>query len=94
MSPDWPLALAPTPHLVAHVDLGEAEGAEVGVGALHRRLDGLSEQLFHKLANERPHLLHRLDGRWSGVRWGVVDSRANQATGSTRHNIFENHSKG
>lgn len=61
-SSDWPLPLA-TPHLVAHVDLGEAEGAEVGVGALHCRLDGLSEQLVHKLADERPHLLHRLEGR-------------------------------
>lgn len=30
------------------------------VGAPHRRLDGLSEQLVHKLADERPHLLHRL----------------------------------
>ncbi len=47
-------------HLVAHVDLGEAEGAEMRVGALHRRLNGLPEQLVHKLADERPHLLHRL----------------------------------
>lgn len=47
-------------HLVAHVNLGEAEGAEMRVGALHRRLDGLSEQLLHKLADKRPHLLHRL----------------------------------
>lgn len=47
-------------HLVAHVDLAEAEGAEMGVGAPHRRLDGLSEQLVHKLTDERPHLLHRL----------------------------------
>lgn len=30
------------------------------VGSLHRRLDGLSEQLVHELADERPHLLHRL----------------------------------
>lgn len=51
-------------HLLAHVDLGEAEGAEVRVGAFHRRLNGLSEQLVHKLADERPHLLHRLkDGK-------------------------------
>lgn len=49
-------------HLVAHVDLGETEGAEMRVGALHRRLDGLSEQLVHELADERPHLLHRLKG--------------------------------
>lgn len=62
---DWPLSSV-TPHLVAHVDLGEAEGAEVRVGALHRRLDGLSEQLVHKLADERPHLLHGLEGRWWG----------------------------
>lgn len=47
-------------YLVAHVDLGEAEGAEVRVGALHRRLDGFSEQLVHELADERPHLFHRL----------------------------------
>lgn len=47
-------------HLVAHVNLGEAEGAEMRVGALHCRLDGLSEQLLHKLADKRPHLLHRL----------------------------------
>lgn len=54
-------------HLVAHVNLGEAEGAEVWVGALHRRLDGLSEQLVHKLADERPHLLHRLDRKGVGI---------------------------
>lgn len=30
------------------------------VGSLHRRLNGLSEQLVQKLADERPHLLHRL----------------------------------
>lgn len=47
-------------HLVPHVDLGEAEGAEMRVGALHGRLDGLPEQLVHELADERPHLLHRL----------------------------------
>lgn len=47
-------------HLVAHVNLGEAEGTEMRVGALHRRLDGLSEQLLYKLADKRPHLLHRL----------------------------------
>lgn len=47
-------------HLVAHVDLGEAEGAQMRVGALHRWLDGLPEQLVHKLADEWPHLLHRL----------------------------------
>lgn len=50
-------------HLVAHVDLGEAEAAEVRVGALHCRLDGLSEQLIHKLADKRPHLLYRLQRR-------------------------------
>lgn len=50
-------------HLLAHVDLGEAEGAEVRVGASHRRLDRLSEQLVHKLADKRPHLFHRLKDR-------------------------------
>lgn len=59
---DWPPSSV-TPHLVAHVDFGEAEGAEVWVGALHRRLDGLSEQLVHKLADEWPQLLHGLDKR-------------------------------
>ena len=53
------LALA---HLVSQVDLAEAEGAQVSVGLLHRRLDGLVEQLLHKLADVRPHLLHRLRG--------------------------------
>lgn len=47
-------------HLVTHVDLGEAECAEMRVGSLHRWLDGVSEQLFQKLADERPHLLHGL----------------------------------
>lgn len=47
-------------HLVAHVNLGEAEGAEVRVGFLHSRLDGFSEQLVQKLADERPQLLHCL----------------------------------
>lgn len=56
------LVLAANPHLVAHVDLGEAEGTEVRVGCLHRRLDGLPEQLVHKLTYERPHLLYRLRG--------------------------------
>lgn len=50
-------------HLVAHVDLGEAEGAEMRVGTLHRRLDGLSEQFVHKLADKWPHLLHCLRER-------------------------------
>lgn len=54
------IAVSVTRHLVAHVDLGEAEGAEMRVGALHRRLDRLPEQLVHKLADEWPHLLHRL----------------------------------
>lgn len=54
------ITVSVTRHLVAHVDLGEAEGAEMRVGALHRRLDRLPEQLVHKLADERPHLLHRL----------------------------------
>lgn len=59
-----------SPHLVAHVDLSEAEGAEVRVGTFHRRLDRLSEQLVHKLADERPHLLHGLkeDGGPTTVR--------------------------
>lgn len=61
------------PHLVAHVDLGEAEGAEVGVGSLHRRLNGLSEQLVHKLADERPHLLHRLTESRDKQRVNWVD---------------------
>lgn len=62
---DWPLSSV-APHLVAHVDFCEAEGAEVRVGSLHRRFDGLSEQLVHKLADERPHLLHGLDRIWGG----------------------------
>lgn len=49
-------------HFVSHVDLGEGEGAEVGVGLLHRRLDHLAEQLFHKLADVGPHLFHCLRG--------------------------------
>ena len=47
-------------YLVAQVDPGETEGAEVGVCSSHRRLDGLSEKLVHKLADEWPHLFHRL----------------------------------
>lgn len=30
------------------------------VGALHRRLDRLSEQFVHELTDKRPHLFHRL----------------------------------
>lgn len=47
-------------YLLTHVDLGEAEGAEVRVGAFHRRLDRLSEQFVHELTDKRPHLFHRL----------------------------------
>jgi hypothetical protein len=50
----------PQSHLVPHVDLGEAEGAEVSVSPLHSRLDGLSEQLVNKLTDVRPHLFHCL----------------------------------
>lgn len=57
---DCVLACRVCADLVAHVDLGEAKGAEMRVGPLDRRLDALPEQLVHKLANERPHLLHRL----------------------------------
>lgn len=67
-----------TPHLVAHVDFGEAEGAEVRVGALHCWLNGLSEQLVHKLADEWPHLLHCLGRRWWRGGEGAVDSQSNQ----------------
>lgn len=51
-------------HFVSYVDLAEAEGAEVGVGLLHRWLDGLMEQFLHKLADVGPHLLHCLRGKW------------------------------
>ena len=57
---DWGLS---SPHLLAHVDLGEAERAEMSVGASHRWLNRLSEQLVHKLTDKRPHLFHRLKDR-------------------------------
>lgn len=49
-------------HFVSYVDLAKAEGAEVGVGLLHRRLDRLAKHFLHKLTNVRPHLFHRLRG--------------------------------
>lgn len=56
-------ALQRDAHFVSYVDLAEAEGAEVGAGLLHCRLDRLPEQFLHKLADVRPHLFHRLRGR-------------------------------
>lgn len=50
-------------HFVSDVDLAEAEGAEVGVGHLHGRLDGLVEELLHQLTDVGPHLSDRLRGR-------------------------------
>lgn len=50
----------PQSHLVPHVDLGEAEGAEVSISPLHSRLNGFSEQLVNKLTDVRPHLFHCL----------------------------------
>lgn len=47
-------------HLLTHIDFGEAEGAEVRVGTFHRRLNRLSEQFVHELADKRPHLFDRL----------------------------------
>lgn len=52
----------PPTHLVSDVDLAEAEGAEVGVGRLHGRLDRLAEELLHKLTDVGPHLFDRLRG--------------------------------
>lgn len=49
-------------HFVSYVDFAEAEGAEVGVGLLHCRLDRLVEQFLHKLADVGPHLFHCLKG--------------------------------
>lgn len=49
-------------HFVSDVDPAEAEGAEVGVGLLHRWLDRLAEHFLHKLADVRPHLFHCLKG--------------------------------
>ncbi len=49
-------------HFVSDVDLAEAEGAEVGAGLLHRRLDRLMEEFLHKLADVGPHLFHCLRG--------------------------------
>lgn len=34
----------------------------MGVGLLHRRLDHIVEQFFHKLADVGPHLFHSLRG--------------------------------
>lgn len=50
-------------HFVSDVDLAEAEGAEVGVGRLHGRLDHLVEELLHKLTDVGPHLFDCLRGR-------------------------------
>lgn len=50
-------------HFVSDVDLAEAEGAEVGVGRLHGRLDGLVEDFLHELTDVGPHLSNRLRGR-------------------------------
>lgn len=47
-------------HFVSNVDPAEAEGAEVGVGLLHRRLDRLAEHFLHKMADVGPHLFHCL----------------------------------
>lgn len=49
-------------HFVSNVDLAEAESAEVRVGLLHRRLDGLAEQFLHEFADVGPHLFHCLRG--------------------------------
>lgn len=49
-------------HFVSDVDLAEAEGAEVGVGGLHGRLDRLVEELLRKLTDVGPHLSDRLGG--------------------------------
>lgn len=49
-------------HFVPHVDLAEAEGAEMGAGLLYRRLDLLVEQFLHKLTDVGPHLFHCLRG--------------------------------
>lgn len=49
-------------HFVPHVDLAEAEGAEMGAGLLYRRLDLLVEQFLHKLRDVGPHLFHCLRG--------------------------------
>lgn len=46
--------------LVAHVNLGEAERAEVGIGSFDGWLDGLTEEFVNKLANIWPHLLNCL----------------------------------
>lgn len=59
----------PPTHFVSDVDLAEAEGAEVGVGRLHGRLQHLVEELLHKLTDVGPHLSHRLKrGPSPGVR--------------------------
>lgn len=49
-------------HFVSYVNFAEAEGAEVGVGLLHRRFDRLVEEFLHKLADVGPHLFHCLRG--------------------------------
>lgn len=51
---------APPTHFVSDVDLTEAEGAEVGVGRLHGRLQHLVEELLHQLTDVGPHLSDRL----------------------------------
>lgn len=57
-----PVACFPT-HFVSDVDLAEAEGAEVGVGRLHGRLDRLVEELLQELTDVGPHLSDCLRGR-------------------------------
>ena len=47
-------------HLVPQVDLGEAEGLEVGVGGPDGRSDGAHQQLLQVLAHEGPGLLQDL----------------------------------
>lgn len=58
-------------HFLPDVDLAEAEGAEVGVALLYRRLHRLAEHLLHKAADVGPHLLHRLRGNTGRARGRV-----------------------
>lgn len=54
------------------------------VGALHRRLDRLPEQLVHELADERPHLFHRLrEDRGAENHIQIQHGRLETIAGST-----------
>lgn len=64
-------------HFVSDVDLAEAEGAEVRVGLLHRRLDRLVEQFLHKLADVGPHLFHCLTGDRGRRDWILTRNQHN-----------------